>query len=118
MNYGRIENNIKAQEARFQQAIVNYRLKGITALNEVSNAMTAYIKTRDQAEKLTESVAATQRSFELASKQYKYGQVDFQRVLSTQSFLVQQQDSLASAKRDVVQNLVILYKSLGGGWEY
>ena len=117
LNYGRIENNVKAQEARFQQAIVNYRLKGITALNEVSNAMTAYIKTRDQVEKLTESVAATQRSFELASKQYKYGQVDFQRVLSTQSFLVQQQDSLASAKRDVVQNLIVLYKSLGGGWE-
>lgn len=117
LNYGRIQNRVKAQDARFQQALANYRLTAVRALNEVSNAMTAYIKTQDQVVRLSDSVSATRKSFKLARLQYEHGLIDFQRVLDSQSFLVRQQDNLASARRDVVQNLVRLYKALGGGWE-
>lgn len=117
LNYGRIMNRVKAQDARFQQSLVNYRLTAIRALNEVNSTMTAYINTQEQVTQLVESVSATRKSFKLATLQYENGLIDFQRVLDSQSFLVRQQDNLASARRDVVQNLVRLYKALGGGWE-
>ena len=117
LNYGRIQNRVKAQDARFQQALTNYRLTAIRALNEVNNAMTAYVNTQDQVTWLSASVSATRKSLKLATLQYEHGLIDFQRVLDSQSFLVRQQDNLASARRNVAQNLVRLYKALGGGWE-
>ena len=52
LNYGRIMNRVKAQNARFQQSLVNYRLTAVRALNEVNSVVTAYIKTQDQVVRL------------------------------------------------------------------
>jgi outer membrane protein TolC len=112
---GRVTFPGRAQDIRFQQALVDYRLTAIRALNEVNSVMTAYIKTQEQVSRLSESVSATRKSFKLATLQYEIGLIDFQWVLDSQSFLVRQQDNLASARRDVVQNLVRLYKALGAG---
>jgi outer membrane protein TolC len=38
-------------------------------------------------------------------------------VLDTQRSLFNQQDQLAASEGILVQNLVVLYKSLGGGWD-
>jgi hypothetical protein len=38
-------------------------------------------------------------------------------VLNTQTALLAQQDSLTSARGQVVSNLVATYKALGGGWQ-
>jgi hypothetical protein len=43
--------------------------------------------------------------------------VDYQRVLDTQRFLTEQQDSLVTTAGVVVANLIAIYKALGGGWE-
>ena len=49
--------------------------------------------------------------------QYDAGKTDFNRVLTVEQQLTQQEDSLAVAQGSVVQNLVKVYKSLGGGWQ-
>ena len=66
---------------------------------------------------LTEGVAATQRSVELALTQYREGAIDFNRVFNLQSTLVQQQDQLAATQAEVAKSLIRIYKSLGGGWQ-
>ena len=45
------------------------------------------------------------------------GLTDFQNVLDSQRTLFQLQDQLAQSEGVVVQNLVLLYRALGGGWE-
>ena len=42
---------------------------------------------------------------------------NFQNVLDTQRSLFNQQDQLAASEGILVQNLVALYKALGGGWD-
>jgi outer membrane protein TolC len=44
------------------------------------------------------------------------GLTNFQNVLDTQRSLFNQQDQLAASEGVLVQSLVALYKSLGGGW--
>ena len=117
LNYGRIKNNIRVQDARFQQLLVNYQNTVLSALAETENAIVAYLKAHDQAKFLGESVAAAQRSVELSLVQYREGTTEFNRVIDALAFLFRQQDSLTATTGDVATNLVVMYKALGGGYQ-
>jgi outer membrane protein TolC len=62
-------------------------------------------------------VADAKHAVELVLEQYEGGISDFNRVYTTQSQLVSQQDQLASARGNIALYLVQAYKALGGGWE-
>ncbi len=116
-NYGRIKNNIRVQDARFQQLLVNYQNTVLSALAETENAIVAYLKAHDRARFLGESVAAAERSVELSLVQYREGTIDFNRVLDTLDLLFEQQDAATATTGDIANNLIIMYKALGGGYE-
>ena len=48
---------------------------------------------------------------------YLAGLTNFQNVLDSQRSLFRFQDQLAESEGLAVQNLVVLYRSLGGGWD-
>jgi NodT family efflux transporter outer membrane factor (OMF) lipoprotein len=117
LNYGRIQNNIRVQDARFQAFIGDYENTVLQAQGEVENALAAYLGAQRQVQFLTESVQSANRAVELAEFQYREGATDYTRVLNTQEFLVTAQDRLVATRGLVVLNLVAVYKALGGGWE-
>ena len=57
------------------------------------------------------------RSVDLAVVQYREGATDFTTVLTAQQALLTEQDNLATTLGTIAQNLVGVYKALGGGWE-
>ena len=116
-NYGRHRNNVRVQDARFQQAALNYQNTVLEAAREVEDALAAYLRSQTRVGYLTDSVSDARRSVELALVQYRQGSTTYQRVLDTQRFLVRQEDQLAGTRGDVALNLVATYKALGGGWE-
>jgi NodT family efflux transporter outer membrane factor (OMF) lipoprotein len=113
---GRIRSQIRVEEARTNQLLANYEQTVLDALEEAENAMVAYVKEVQRRERLSQAVAATQRSFDLVMTQYTAGLTDFQNVLDTQRTLLLREDDLASAEGLVIGNLVRLYRALGGGW--
>ncbi len=117
LNYGRLVNNIRVQEARFQQLAVQYQNTVLQANAEAENAIVAFLKAQQQAKSLAQSAEAARQSVELVLAQYREGTVDFNRVFSVQQFLTQQQDQLAVAEGTIAQNLIELYRALGGGWQ-
>jgi outer membrane protein TolC len=117
LNYGRIKNRVRVQDARFQQLAVSYQNTVLRAAQEVEDAMAAFLRTQEEADFLSNSVAAAARSVELSLIQYREGLVDYQRVLDTQRFLAQEQDLLTATTGSVALNLVAMYKALGGGWQ-
>ncbi|HUT90776.1 MAG TPA: efflux transporter outer membrane subunit [Thermoguttaceae bacterium] len=117
LNYGRILNDVRVQEARFSQAVLNYQETVLRANEEAENAITFYLREQARVKSLDQSTAATARAVELANIQYEQGLIDFQRVLDSQRALVLQQDTLAESRGNVALNLIGLYKALGGGWE-
>jgi NodT family efflux transporter outer membrane factor (OMF) lipoprotein len=116
-NYGRIKNNVRVQDARFEQLLVTYQNKVLDAAREVENGLVGFIRTQQQEKFLADAAKAADRATQLALLQYKEGLSDYTRVLNTQQLLVDQQDTLASSRGDIIRYLIAVYKSLGGGWQ-
>ncbi len=117
LNYGRIRNNIRVQDARLQQALVNYRQVVIQSAREAEDAMVALNGSQQQTEILVKTVVSAKRSNQLSMLRYREGFSDYQRVLDSQQALFAQQQRLVTQRGTSVSSLVRLYTSLGGGWE-
>jgi len=116
-NYGRIKNNVRVQDARFEQLAVAYQNSVLNAAREVQDGLLGFLRGQEQAGYLAEAVAASERAAELALIQYREGAVDYTRVLNTQTSLLQQQDTWTKTRGNIVTSLVSVYKALGGGWQ-
>ena len=117
LNYGRIENNIRLQDATFQQLLEDYRRTVLQAQGEVESSLVAFFQSLLQLKELQEAADAAQRAADVSMEQYLEGMVDFNTVVSILRTLASQQDQLASIQGTVAVNLVEVYRSLGGGWE-
>jgi len=115
--YPQLRNNVRVQDARFQQALVEYVNTVLQAAREVEDGMTGYLRQQDAAAFEANAVTAAESSVRLALVQYREGAVDFQRVLDSQRALLDSQNRLASTRSSAVTELIALYKALGGGWE-
>jgi len=112
----RIRSSIQLEEARMEEAMIQYEQTILLALEEVEDAMVAFQEEKTRLEALERSVAAAQKSVELVRELYTNGLTDFQNVLDMERALTRQQDSMAESRGLVFQNLIRLYKALGGGW--
>ena len=117
LNYGRLVNNVRFQEARFQELVATYQNTVLTANQEVEDALIAFLQTQKQVKFLADSADAIQEALELVLIQYKEGQIDFTPVFVVQGDLTSIQDQLAAAQGNVILSLINVYKALGGGWE-
>ena len=114
---GRIRANIEVQDARAEQAAIAYERTFLTALEDVENALVAYLREGDRRRSLEEEVAADRRAVELAEDLYRKGLASFLEVLEAQRSLYAAQAEVARSEAAVTLDLVSLYKALGGGWE-
>ena len=113
----RIRNNIRIQEALTAELLAKWQNTVLAAVEDVQNAMYAYVQQGVRQKSLEDSVAASLRSVELVESLYKNGLTDFQNVLDTQRALFNQQDSLATSNGLLLQDLVLIYKAFGAGWQ-
>jgi NodT family efflux transporter outer membrane factor (OMF) lipoprotein len=117
LNYGRILNNVRLQDARFQELAFAYQNLVLTAGREVEDGIVAFLRNQEAAERLAASVAAAQRTLEISFEQYRQGAIDFTPVVLFESTLADQQDQLAAAQGDITLSLINIYRALGGGWQ-
>lgn len=117
LNYGRITNSVRVQDARFQELIIQYQDTVLRAQQEVEDGLVAFLKSQERVTLLSKAVQAAARSADLALIQYREGATDFTTVLTAQQALLQEQDRQASSQGDVAQGLIEMYRALGGGWE-
>ncbi len=115
--YGRVKNNIRFEDASFQETLTNYNKKVLQAVNEVTNALEGYDLYSQQKALRLQSVNSSIRAFNISMTQYENGQISFERLLSSVEKMTRAEDSYASIKGDVANQVVALYKSLGGGWQ-
>ena len=110
LNYGRLVNNIRVQDARFQQLVLAYQDTVLRANAEVENALVGFLKAQQAVKFLATSTDAATQSLDLVRIQYNEGKTDFNRVLNVEQLLTQQEDQLAVARGAVAQNLILVYK--------
>ncbi len=113
---GRVRNRIRVEDARTEQALNRYEQTVLTALEDVENAMVSYIQEDVRRDALERSVVAARKSTDLVKTLYISGLTDFQNVQEMERFQFEQEDQFAESEGKVIQNLISIYRSLGGGW--
>ena len=117
LNYGRLLNNIRLQDAKFQQLVVAYQQSALNAGKEVEDGLVTFLRAQKRTKDLNEAVNAETAAYKQAIAQYEGGLVDFNRVVTIQERLVSRQQTLAEARGQIAQGLVKVYRALGGGWQ-
>jgi NodT family efflux transporter outer membrane factor (OMF) lipoprotein len=117
LNYGRILNNVRFQDARFQELVVQYQSTVLRAGEEVEDGLVTFLRAQLRARDALEAVRAEAAAFKEALAQYEGGLVDFNRVVLIQERLVERQQTLAEAQGQIAQGLIQVYRALGGGWQ-
>jgi outer membrane protein, multidrug efflux system len=113
---GRILQNYRATVAEWEQAKLSYQQAVLTALREVSDALTALAKLSDAETGQDRAVKALQEAVQHATDRYRFGLASYFEVLEAQQQLFPAQQTLAQIRRDRLVAYVLLYKALGGGW--
>jgi NodT family efflux transporter outer membrane factor (OMF) lipoprotein len=117
LNYGRLRNAVRVEDARFQALLITYQNTVLSAQQDVEDNLTAFLRNQEQAGFLKVSADAAKNSLDLAVIQYREGITDFTTVLTAQQSLLSAQDSLATALGNIASSLVGVYRALGGGWQ-
>jgi NodT family efflux transporter outer membrane factor (OMF) lipoprotein len=117
LNYGRISNNVRVQDARYQALVNTYTATVLGAQADVESSAASLRGARLRTAELALSVGAARKVVDLVGQQYAEGAVDFTTVLLAQEDLVQREAELVASRGQTALAMVTLYKSLGGGWE-
>ena len=117
LNYGQITNDVRVQDASFQQLLIGYQNAVLSAQQDVEDNLVAFLRAQDRADLLAKSVVSAKSAVALSVLQYREGITDFTTVLTAQQALLSQQDNLASTLGNISTSLVGTYRALGGGWE-
>lgn len=114
---GQTRRNIEIQSALQEQKLIQYRSVVLAALEEVENALTAYVEEQRRSQALAEAAQAARAAAGLALDKYRGGLQDFSTVLDAQRSQLSFEDQLAQSRGAVSSDLVRIYKALGGGWQ-
>jgi len=114
---GRIRSNIQAEEARTEQAMLQYQQTVLLALEDVENAFVGFHQEKDRLKFIQQSVVSAEKSVSQVRTLYENGLVNFLNVLDAERSLAEQHDFLAQSAGQLSRNIVSIYRSLGGGWD-
>ena len=114
---GSLEANVHVQEALRDQAYLTYRKTVLAALQDVENALVAYAKEWEHRKSLNDAVIANRKAVRIATQLYTEGQTDFLNVLQSQGSLYLSETAFVQSDSSLGEDLIALYKALGGGWE-
>ena len=95
LNYGRIVNSVRAEDAKFQQAVYAYREKVLEAGSEAENGIVNFLTSHRRSTCLDASAQAAENTRNITMDQYRHGAVDFTAVYIAESELSQVQDLAA-----------------------
>lgn len=116
-NYGQIRNNVRFQDALFQELLITYQNTVLAAQRDVEDNLVSFLRSQERAGHLARSTAAARRSLDIAVLQYRQGLVNFTAVLTAEQALFSEQDSLAATLGNISTSLVGVFRAIGGGWE-
>lgn len=114
---GALRASVRAQEARVEQARLQYRQTVLIALQEVEDALAAWTHEVERLRALELAEKSDARAVELSSELYERGLADYFDVLDAQRTQLATRSDVARARVTLASAAIALYKALGGGWE-
>ena len=114
---GRLQANLTLNRAQATEAALRYRATVLNALREVEDALVSYRTDRDERGRQAQVVAAASDTLYLSRNRFSNGLGDFLQVLSAEMTLDTARQQLVQQDMAVANDIVGLYRALGGGWQ-
>jgi multidrug efflux system outer membrane protein len=114
---GRLRSNLRLSEAEQESSLIQYRQAIITAFSDVSNALIAYQRVREERVHEERLVAALADRKRLAYVRWEGGVDTMLNALQADNDLFSAELTLAQIRLNELLSVVQLYKALGGGWQ-
>ena len=114
---GRNQANLDLARVNRDIAVAQYEKAIQTAFREVADALAGRATLGEQLRAQVALADAAQVSFNLTDLRYRNGASSYFEVLEAQRALFTAQLAVVQVQAQQVQNLVTLYKVLGGGWK-
>jgi len=113
---GALVDQVRVQDAVFQQAVLNYQNVVLSAQAEVDNALSRISTSSSASKDYQRAVRSAREAAKLALDLYEAGQSDYNTVIVAQQMLLRVQSDLVNARTDTLLGYVDAFKALGGGW--
>jgi NodT family efflux transporter outer membrane factor (OMF) lipoprotein len=114
---GRLTARVDATAAQRDQAAFAYRGTVLAAFEEVETALTGVTRYAEQIERLHNRRTILQRSVALATDRYQGGYAAYIEQLDAQRNLYATELDAITVRQSQLENVVTLYRALGGGWQ-
>ena len=112
---GNVYAQVRAAEARVEEACLAYELAIQNAYGEVRDAYSAYTQEYHRYQALKAAVKAASDAVSISNDLYKNGLKDFNNVLDAQRSRLQLEEEYVVSRGQITLNLIELYRALGGG---
>lgn len=116
IDFGRIRSEIDFNNAAHREALWSYEKTVIDALKEVENSLSAYFTEAKRLLELEFRIEDLARSRDLAKIKYEAGLDSLSGYLNAEQRLLLAEQSYISSESTLSENLMTVYKSLGGEW--
>lgn len=114
---GRIQAGIDIADARLQNALLQYDKALLQALADVDNSYQAQYALQHQKQLLQSASKQAATQADNADKLFKHGEQTLDQVLTARLTALDYQQQLIQNRLGSTNNLINLYKALGGGWQ-
>lgn len=115
--WGMNSGNLKASKARRNGKIASYEKTVQTAFKEVADALAAREAYLDEKKQTDDLVVSSADAFRLAKMRYDAGTDSYLTTLESQRSYLQSRQIQIMVDVSNYQNLITIYRALGGGWK-
>jgi multidrug efflux system outer membrane protein len=112
-----LKTQFEVAKVEREKAVIAFRQSVLVAVGEVSDALVKVEKLKEEQEFAAERVANLQKATTNADMLFKSGMANYLEVITAQGNVLQSELDLAALKRDQLNAVAQLYRSLGGGWK-
>jgi NodT family efflux transporter outer membrane factor (OMF) lipoprotein len=118
LDFGALDAAVEIADLETRALLANYRKVLQDAVRQVDTAANALNAERQRLVNLGDAMIASQRAVTLANERYVRGLTDYLNVVDAERQAFEIEVEYTAAQVALGDQFVLLYKSLGGGWEH
>lgn len=118
LDFGALDAAVEIADLETRALLAHYRSVIQDAVRQVDTAASALNAQRQRLVSLGDAMIASQRAVTLANERYVRGLTDFLNVVDAERQAYAIEVEYTAAQVALADEFVLLYKSLGGGWEH
>jgi outer membrane protein TolC len=116
-DFGTLDALVNVADLRTREMLANYKQTVLNAVAEVDTSISSYESQQDRLGNLTTALTASQRAVSLSRERFDRGPTDSLNVIDAERQEFELEDQYVISQRTAAEQLIALFKALGGRWE-